>query len=243
VTCQIHKKTYPTYREADRKSIDSSFFHTLVTLSKGTLAFFYATFPVRAGVARTSDMRPAIDPSLSLTTLYSLQKSTLSKGTLAYIRHVSRTSRRCANQRLRPAIDPSLSLTTLYSLQKSTLSKGTLAYIRHVSRTSRRCANQRLRPAIDPSLSLTTLYSLQKSTMSKGTLAYLRHVSRTSRRCANQRHATSPIDLSLSLTTVKRKTENSEQNHESCKNPKSFTCVLVMSKKCPVYDVLSLRRE
>jgi len=199
VTCQIHKKTYPTYREADRKSIDSSFFHTLVTLSKGTLAFFYATFPVRAGVARTSDMRPAIDPSLSLT--------------------------------------------TLYSLQKSTLSKGTLAYIRHVSRTSRRCANQRLRPAIDPSLSLTTLYSLQKSTMSKGTLAYLRHVSRTSRRCANQRHATSPIDLSLSLTTVKRKTENSEQNHESCKNPKSFTCVLVMSKKCPVYDVLSLRRE
>jgi hypothetical protein len=128
-----------------------------------------------------------------------------------------------------PAIDPSLSLTTLYSLQKSILSKGTLAYIRHVSRTSRHCANQQLRPVIDPSLSLTTLYSLQKSALSKGTLAYIRHVSRTSRRCANQRHATSPIDPSLSLTTVKRQTENSEQNHVSCKNPKSFTCVLVMS--------------
>jgi hypothetical protein len=196
-TRQKNKKTYPTYKEADWKSIDFSFIHTLVTLSKGTLAC---------------------------------------------IRHVSRTSRRCANQRHATSpIDPSLSLTTLYSLQKSTLSKGTLAYIRHVSRTSRRCANQR--HAIDPSLSLTTLYSLQKSTLSKGTLAYIRHVSRTSRRCANQQHATSPIDPSLSLTTVKRQTENSEQNHVSCKNPKSFTCVLVMSKKCPVYDVLSLRRE
>jgi hypothetical protein len=144
---------------------------------------------------------------------------------------------------MQPAIDPSLSLTTLYSLQKSTLSKGTLAYIGHVSRTSRHCANQRLRPAINPSLSLTTIYSLQKSTLSKGTLAHLRHVSRTSRRCANQRHATSPIDSSLSLSTVERQTEHSKQNHVSCKNPKSFTCVVVMSKKCPVYDVLSLRRE
>jgi hypothetical protein len=53
-TRQINKNTYPTYREADRKSIDSSFVHTLITLSKGMLAC---------------------------------------------IRHVSRTSRRCANQR------------------------------------------------------------------------------------------------------------------------------------------------
>ena len=102
-----------------------------------------------------------------------------------------------------------LSLLLPYThYKKSTLSKGTLAYIGHIPRTSRRCANQRLRPAINPSLSLTTIYSLQKSTLSKGTLAYLRHVSRTSRRCANQRHATSPIDSSLSLSLPLRDKQN-----------------------------------
>jgi hypothetical protein len=171
-----------THKQTGSRSIPLLFIHSLPWLKARSLV--YVSYPVRAGVAWTNHMEPAIDPTLSLTALYSLQKK-------------------------------------VPWVKASSLILATYPAVAGVARTSD-CDQRSIR------LSLLLSYTRnKKSTLSKGTLAYLCHVSSTSKHCANQRHATSPIDsslsLSLSLSLYRWGTNRTQrtERHVSCKNPKN----------------------
>jgi hypothetical protein len=178
-----------THKQTGSRSIPLLFIHSLPWVKARSLV--YVSYPVRAGVAWTNHMEPAIDPTLSLTALYSLQKKV-------------------------PWVKASSLILAAYPA------------VAGVVQTSD-CDQRSI------CLSLLLSYTRnKKSTLSKGTLAYLCHVSRTSKRCVNQRHATSPIDSSLSLSLPLRHKQNTEN---------STPRVLQPPEKFPVYDVLFLSRE
>ena len=169
-----------THKQTGSRLIPLLFIHSLPWLKARSLV--YVSYPVLAGVAWTNHMEPAIDPTLSLTALYSLQKKI-------------------------PWVKARSLILATYPAEAG------------VARTSD-CDQRSIRLSL-----LLTYTRIKKSTLSTGTLAYLCHVSSTSKHCANQRHATSPIDssLSLSLSLYRWGTNRTQrtERHVSCKNPKN----------------------
>jgi hypothetical protein len=124
-----------------------------------------------------------------------------------------------------------------------TLSKGTLAYIRHVFHTSRRCANQR-HATSDRSvfLSYYPILATKKYLEERHARLYTPHIPYE--QALREPATCDQPDRSVSLSYYRKDTNRKQRTEPHVlQEPKRFTCVLVMSKKCPVYDVLSLRRE